>query len=59
MENSSRLDKLFVALPSVVFELAADDIVGLVSLQAESFAEFLEKEKENGGCENADYREKI
>ena len=52
MENSSRLDKFFVAGSRFVLELAANDIVGLVSLQAECFAEFLDNQKNRRIREN-------
>ena len=47
VENSSRLDELLFASSIVALELTVDDIVGLESLKAESFAEFLIKQYKN------------
>ena len=41
MEDASRFDELFGALSLLALQLAGDDIVRLISLQAHLLAEFL------------------
>ena len=41
VEDTSRFDELFIARSLLALQLAGDDIVGLISLQAHSLAKFL------------------